>query len=110
MARITRLTESDINRIVKKVIKEGEGNSNKESIQKDIDYLYDIFSHTPNLSSKDLEELYGEVMEFIDELAMMDDLSEEEHHEYVEDLVTLLDSIEDKMRHVENGEEENDEM
>jgi len=25
-------------------------------------------------------------------------------------LVTLLDSIEDEMRHVENGEEEDDEM
>ena len=110
MVKITRLTESDINRIVKKVIKEqDEIYSGKDAIEKQIDYYYEIFNN-PDLNSEDLEELHGDIMGFIYELETLDELSDEELDEYVEDLVTLLDSIEDEMRHVENGEEEDDEM
>jgi len=110
MAKITRLTESDINRIVKKVIKEqDEIYSGKDAIEKQIDYYYEIFNN-PDLNSEDLEELHGDIMGFIYELETLDELSDEELDNYVRDLDYLLATIEHKVSDMENGEEEDDEM
>ena len=110
MVKITRLTESDINRIVKKVIKEqDEIYSGKDAIEKQIDYYYEIFNN-PDLNSEDLEELHGDIMGFIYELETLDELSDEELDNYVRDLDYLLATIEHKVSDMENGEEEDDEM
>ena len=108
---MARLTESDINRIVKKVIKEQEEiYSGKDAIEKQIDYYYEIFNNR-DLNSEDLEELHGDIMGFIFELETLDDeLSDEELDNYVGDLDYLLGEIERESHDMENGEKEDDEM
>jgi hypothetical protein len=72
MAKIVRLTESDLNRLVKKVIKEDESEM-KEPLRSYEDYKYELDHYMENLKS-----VFNDLMD-LEEMVMNDNnLSEEE--------------------------------
>lgn len=72
MARITRLTESDLNRLVKKVIKEDESEM-KKPFREFSDYEYELDHYM-----EQLKETFNNLMDLQEKVMNDDNLSEEE--------------------------------
>lgn len=72
MTKIVRLTESDLNRLVKKVIKEDESEM-KEPLRKFSDYEYELDHYM-----EQLKETFNNLMDLKEKVMKDDNLSEEE--------------------------------
>ena len=87
MKKIVRLTENDLMRIVKRVIKENEdyrGNTVVEDIMNEIEKMYEDITYVQSI--KELEMIDRDLQYLYREIEMSEDLSDDEKDELIDNL------------------------
>jgi hypothetical protein len=109
MKKIVRLTENDLMRIVKRVIKENEdfrGNTVVEDIMNEIEKMYEDITYVQSI--KELEMIDRDLQYLYREIKMSEDLSDDEKDELFDNL-DGCSQIADDM-YSKFSEEEDDDM
>jgi hypothetical protein len=99
MRKIVRLTESDLNRIVKRVISE-ESKSSKSVLKKymkKIDYYDEILEDENRYDDENLEDIMDELKELKDEVSENSKLSKKDIEKLDNDIEGLIDTILDRL-------------
>jgi hypothetical protein len=110
MKKIVRLTENDLMRIVKRVIKENEdfrGNTVVEDIMNEIEKMYEDITYVQSI--KELEMIDRDLQYLYREIKMSEDLSDDEKDELFDNL-DGCSQIADDMYSKFSEEEDDDDM
>lgn len=107
MKKIVRLTENDLMRIVKKVIKENEdfrsgmgGNPVFEDIMNEIEKIYEDITYANTIEELDMVE--RDIRYLHREIEMSEDLSDDEKDELGDGLGECMGLIDDMYSELEN--------
>ena len=110
MKKIVRLTENDLMRIVKRVIKENEdyrGNTVFEDIMNEIEKMYEDITYVQSI--KELEMIDRDLQYLYREIEMSEDLSDDEKDELIDNL-DGCSQIADDMYSKFSEEDDDDDM
>jgi len=112
MKKIVKLTENDLMKIVKRVIKENEGMGESEMFEIFRREIGDIFTNIEMVEhSSELEDLYMDLVYMENEIIDNEDkLSDEEYDMLMDDINICRENIEDMSYNFEDDEEEDDDM
>ncbi len=111
MKKIVKLTESDLIKIVKRVIKENEdfrsgmgGNPVFEDIMNEIERMYNDISYANTIEELDMVE--GDLQYLYNEIHMSEDLSDDEKDKLDDGLGECMGLIDDMYSELENDDYE----
>jgi len=109
MKKIVRLTENDLMRIVRRVIKENEDFRSDMEVnplfEEIMDKIYEMFDDVHNANSlSDLEMIEKDAFYLASDIEDSDELSDNEKDELLDNLDGCLKMIEDMYRHFEEEE------
>ena len=107
MKKVVRLTENDLMRIVKKVIKENEDmryNSTFEDYMNEIEKMYEDITYAESID--ELEMIERDLIHMYREIDMSKDLSDDEKNELDNNLNDCYGLIDDMYSELDNMEDE----
>jgi len=110
MKKIVKLTENDLMKIVKRVIKENEGMGESEMFKIFRSEIGDIFTNIETVEhSSEFEDLYMDLVYMENKIIDNEDkLSDEEYDMLMDDINICRENIEDMSYNFEDGEEGDD--